>query len=319
MKTALIFGVTGQDGYYLAMHLRSIGYRVIGTSRYGDENRMNRTFQILKEQIKIISVSIIDFRSVMQAVSTIAPDEVYNLAGQTSVGVSYDQPVETLESIITGTLNILECLRLVAPKAKFYNAGSSECFGDTGNQAATETTLFKPLSPYAVAKACSTNLVSSYRKSYNLFCCTGILFNHESPIRSNRFVTKKIVEAAYKVKIGSIQSIQLGNIDIYRDWGWSPDYVKVMHLMLTRDEPLDFLIATGKSVSLADFINMAFSYFNLNWQNHIVIENDLMRPSDIKYSAGDPSLANSILSLDPFHKVEAVIAMMCSHLENSGA
>ena len=318
MKTALIFGVTGHDGYYLAMHLRSIGYRVVGTSRYGDENRLNNTFLILKEHIKIISVSIIDFRSVMQAISLVAPDEVYNLAGQTSVGVSYDQPVETLESIITGTVNILECLRLVAPKAKFYNAGSSECFGDTGNQPATENTLFKPLSPYAVAKACSTNLVSSYRKSYNLFCCTGILFNHESPIRSSRFVTKKIVEAAYKVKIGAIHSIQLGNIEIYRDWGWSPDYVKAMHLMLRQDEPLDFLIATGKSVSLAEFIDMAFSYFNLNWANHVVIESDLMRPSDIKYSAGDPTLANSTLSLDSFHKVEAVIEMMCSHLENSG-
>jgi len=317
MKTALIFGVTGQDGYYLAMHLRSIGYRVIGTSRYGDENRQNRTFQILSDKIKIISVSIIDFRSVMQAISTVAPDEVYNLAGQTSVGVSYDQPVETLESIITGTLNILECIRLVAPKAKFYNAGSSECFGDTGNKPATENTLFKPLSPYAVAKACSTNLVSSYRESYNLFCCTGILFNHESPIRSNRFVTKKIVEAAYKVKLGSIHSIQLGNIEIYRDWGWSPDYVKAMHLMLKQDEPLDFVIATGKSVSLADFISMTFSYFNLNWKNHIVIENNLMRPSDIKYSAGDPSRAKSVLLLEPFHKVEAVIEMMCSNLENT--
>jgi GDPmannose 4,6-dehydratase len=213
---------------------------------------------------------------------------------------------------------MLEACRMFDKEIRLYHAGSSECFGDTGNQPATENTLFKPLSPYAVAKACSTNLVSSYRKSYNLFCCTGILFNHESPIRSSRFVTKKIVEAAYKVKIGAIHSIQLGNIEIYRDWGWSPDYVKAMHLMLRQDEPLDFLIATGKSVSLAEFIDMAFSYFNLNWANHVVIESDLMRPSDIKYSAGDPTLANSTLSLDSFHKVEAVIEMMCSHLENSG-
>lgn len=318
MKTALIFGVTGQDGYYLALHLRSIGYRVVGASRYGDENISYKTMLLMREQIKIIPASIIDFRSVMQAISTVAPDEVYNLAGQTSVGVSYNQPVETLESIITGTLNILECLRLVAPKARFYNAGSSESFGDTGELPATETTLFKPLSPYAVAKACSTNLVSSYRQSYNLYCCTGILFNHESPMRSNRFVTKKIVEAAYNVKMGSVHTIQLGNIEIYRDWGWSPDYVKVMHLMLQQNEPCDFLIATGKTVSLATFIEMAFSYFNLNWKNHIVIENELMRPSDIRYSAGDPALAQKSLRYEPLHKVESVVEMMCEHLQSDG-
>ena len=226
IKKALIIGITGQDGAYLAQHLLAKGYAVTGSSRdvmassFGNLNALG-----IREQVKLISVSINDFRSVFNAIQSSDPDEIYNLAGQTSVGLSFEQPVEAIESIAIGTLNILEVIRVLGKSVRFYNAGSSECFGDTGMTPADENTPFAPRSPYAVAKSTAKWLIHSYRESYGLYACTGILFNHESPLRPERFVTQKIIVGASKIKAGFIQKIQLGNLDICRDWGWAPEYV----------------------------------------------------------------------------------------------
>ena len=232
MKKALICGVSGQDGAYLAQLLLNEGYEVWGTSRDAQISSF-RNLDVLgiKEQVKLVSMSLTDFRSVLQVLTRSQPDEVYNLAGQTSVGLSFEQPVETLESIATGTLNLLEAIRLEAIRflgasIRFYNASSSECFGDTGGQAADENTPFRPRSPYAVAKAAAFWEVANYREAYGLFACSGILFNHESPLRPERFVTQKIVASACRIAKGSNEILSLGNIEIRRDWGWgwAPEY-----------------------------------------------------------------------------------------------
>jgi len=308
---ALIFGVTGQDGYYLTKHLSSLGYKVVGTSR--DSSRISTRLQELvdEELLVLINAAPSDYRSVLKAISESKPKEVYNLSGQSSVGLSYDQPVETIESILNTTLNILEAIKFLDKDIKFYNAGSSECFGETTQAKATENSLFKPLSPYAVAKSASANLVASYRISYELKACTGFLFNHESPIRSPRFVTQKIVQSAALIKTGKTNILKLGNIDIYRDWGWAPDYVEAMHKMLQLDEPDDFIIATGKTVPLSYFIESAFSFFNLNWKDYVVADMSLGRPSDIVYSLGDPSKAKALLNWQAKYNVDDVVREMC--------
>lgn len=217
----------------MAQYLLAKGYAVTGSSRdvmassFGNLNALG-----IREQVKLISVSINDFRSVFNAIQSSDPDEIYNLAGQTSVGLSFEQPIEAIESIAIGTLNILEVIRVLGKSVRFYNAGSSECFGDTGTTPATENTPFAPRSPYAVAKSTAKWLINSYRESYGLYACTEILFNHESPLRPERFVTQKIIVGASKIKAGLIQKIQLGNLDICRDWGWAPEYVQVMWLMM---------------------------------------------------------------------------------------
>jgi GDPmannose 4,6-dehydratase len=238
MKTALICGISGQDGAYLAQLLLSKGYNVCGTSRDAQVSSFSNLVKLgIRDRVKLESVALNDFRSVLQVLTKIQPDEVYNLAGQTSVSLSFEQPVETLESIATGTLNLLESMRFFNKPIKFYNAGSSECFGDTNGEAATESTPFRPRSPYAVAKAAAFWEVANYREAYNLFACSGILFNHESPLRPERFVTQKIVSTACRIAAGSSEKLLLGNIEIERDWGWAPEYVEAMYLMLQQDEP----------------------------------------------------------------------------------
>ncbi|MFM9157931.1 MAG: GDP-mannose 4,6-dehydratase, partial [Dolichospermum sp.] len=207
-------------------------------------------------------MALTDFRSVLQIIKKIQPDEVYNLAGQTSVGLSFQQPVETLESIVTGTLNLLEAIRFLDTPIKLYNAGSSECFGDTGTIAASENTPFRPRSPYAVAKTAAFWELANYREAYGLFACSGILFNHESPLRPERFVTQKIVATACRIAQGSNEKLYLGNTAIQRDWGWSPEYVEAMYLMLQQDQADDYVIATGNSSSLEDFVIAAFTTLN---------------------------------------------------------
>jgi GDPmannose 4,6-dehydratase len=248
---------------------------------------------------------------VLQTVKRAQPDEIYNLAGQTSVGLSFEQPVEAIESIAIGTLNLLEAMRLLGQEARLYNAGSSECFGDTGPKVANETTPFHPRSPYAVAKVCAHNLVANYREAYQMFACTGILFNHESPLRPTRFVTQKIIHGAARIAANRNEKLQLGNLNIHRDWGWAPDYVKAMWLMLQTERPQDLVIATGRTISLAYFVERAFSYFGLNWEDHVQSDTSLLRPSDIEYGAGDPSLAASCLGWRAEHDADDVIRLMC--------
>ena len=200
----------------------------------------------IREQISFESLVPTDFRSVLQVISKVEPDEIYNLAGQTSVGLSFDQPVETLESIATGTLNFLEAIRFINAPIKFYNAGSSECFGDQGDRPSDENTPFRPRSPYAVAKSTAHWQVANYREAYDIFACSGILFNHESPLRPKRFVTQKIVSTACRIAKGSKHKLHLGNISVKRDWGWAPEYVTAMHLMLQQEQADDYVIATGQ-------------------------------------------------------------------------
>lgn len=316
---ALICGVSGQDGPYLASLLISKGYEVIGTSR--DANMISRSgirSLGLENKVQIVSMSINDFRSVLQTLSRFMPDEVYNLAGQTSVGLSFEQPVEAIESVAIGTLNLLEAIRYLGRSVRLYNAGSSECFGDTGTEMANESTPFRPRSPYAVAKVCAHNLVANYRESYQMFACSGILFNHESPLRPERFVTQKIVQSATRIAAGSGEILKLGNLDIFRDWGWAPDYVEAMWLMLQANAPRDYVIATGRTVSLEYFVEQAFASYGLDWRKHVQTDPTLLRPSDIKYGAADPSLAARDLKWQATYDVDDVIRAMCQASGTSG-
>jgi GDPmannose 4,6-dehydratase len=292
LKTALITGVTGQDGTYLARLLLSKGYRVFGASRDAHSSAPINLFNLgVQSRIQRLSINLNDFRSVLQGLSVAAPDEVYNLAGQSSVGLSFEQPVETLESIATGTLNLLEAIRFIGKPIRLYSAGSSECFGDTGALAANEETPFRPRSPYAVAKATAFWEVANYREAYSLFACTGILFNHESPLRGSRFVTRKIVQAACRIATGSNERLRLGNINIARDWGWAPEYVDAMWRMLQQPAPDDFVIATGKTHRLAYFIELVFGACGLDWREWVDVDESLFRPTDLKEGHADPSKA----------------------------
>ncbi len=314
---ALICGVGGQDGAYLSRFLLDKGYEVIGSSR----DAMASSFGNLKnfgirDRVITASMAITDFRSVLQTLGKYEPDEIYNLAGQSSVGLSFEQPVETMESIAIGTLNLLEAIRFYGKPTRLYNAGSSECFGDAGAIPASEETPFRPRSPYAVAKASAHNLVTNYREAYSLYACTGILFNHESPLRPERFVTQKIVRTAARIASGSDGKLEMGNIDIQRDWGWAPEYVEAMWKMLQLDHPQDFVIATGRTVSLAFFIEHAFQFFGLNYKDYLVVNSNLYRPTDIHIGSANPSKANSLLDWRAQVKVETVIENMCIAARN---
>ncbi|HKG54119.1 MAG TPA: GDP-mannose 4,6-dehydratase, partial [Anaerolineales bacterium] len=270
MRRALICGVSGQDGAYLACFLLEKGYEVWGTSRDAQVSTFANLLRLgIRDRVKTISMAANDFRSVLQAISRSQPDEIYNLAGQSSVGLSFEQPAETLESIATGTLNLLEVIRFLGIPVRLYNASSSECFGDIIAVGADETTHFQPRSPYAVAKATAHWLVVNYRSAYGIFACNGILFNHESPLRPPRFVTRKIVQAAVRIAKGSQEKLILGDMGIQRDWGWSPEYVDAMWRMLQADVSEDFVIATGESNSLENFAATAFLEVGLDWSQHV--------------------------------------------------
>ncbi|MBD2187082.1 GDP-mannose 4,6-dehydratase [Pseudanabaena mucicola] len=315
-KVALICGISGQDGAYLAQLLLNKNYQVYGTSRDAQISTL-RNLECLgiRNQVKCLSMSLTDFRSVLQVLSQVQPDEIYNLAGQSSVGLSFEQPVETLESIATGTLNLLESIRFIGKSTKLYNAGSSECFGDTRGLPADEETPFRPRSPYAVAKATAFWEVANYREAYNLFACSGILFNHESPLRPDRFVTQKIIAAACRIANGQTEKLILGNLDIQRDWGYAPDYVEAMYLMLQQDNPDDFVIATGKTISLSDFIAEAFGYLGLNWQDHVISDLSLYRPTDISISRANPNKAHQRLGWYSQTKVTQIVQVMIQAMQ----
>ena len=309
-RKALIFGVSGQDGSYLAQLLLGRGYEVYGASRDAQVTSFDNLIRLgIRNRVALESVSLIDFRSVLRALMKTQPDEVYNLAGQSSVALSFQQPVETLESIAQGTLNLLEAIRFTDRPIRLYNAGSSECFGDT-SQPADENTPFRPRSPYAVAKAAAFWEVANYREAYGLYACSGLLFNHESPLRPKRFVTKKIVRAACRIAAGSKEKLHLGNIAIQRDWGWAPEYVEAMWLMLQTDTPSDFVIATGESRSLEEFVENAFAYAGLDWCDHVQLDPMLLRPADISIGRANPARASVELGWQATHKMRDVVRMM---------
>lgn len=309
---ALICGIAGQDGSYLAKLLLDKGYEVIGTSRDAMMTSFNNLHRLgIADRVQTTSMAINDFRNVLNTIQRYQPDEIYNLAGQTSVALSFDQPVEAMESIASGTLNLLEVLRFIGRPIRFYNAGSSECFGNTYGVPAKESTPFFPRSPYAVAKASSYWLVNNYREAYGLFACTGILFNHESPLRPSRFVTQKIVQVAKRIAAGSDEILELGRLDIARDWGWAPEYVDAMWRMLQQDSPTDFVIATGKTYTLQQYIEAVFNQLGLEWQQHVRQSPALLRPTDITLTSADPSKALHCLGwsakLDMYGIVERMI------------
>ena len=313
-KKALICGISGQDGAYLAKLLLDKGYEVYGTARDAQMSTFGNLLRLgVRDLVHPDSMALNDFRSVLQVLSRVKPDELYNLAGQSSVGLSFQQPVETLESISVGVLNLLEAIRFIGLPIRFYNAGSSECFGDTRGAAADETTPFHPRSPYAVAKATAFWELANYREAYGLFALTGILFNHESPLRPTRFVTKKIVTTACRIASGSKEKLQLGNISIARDWGWAPEYVEAMWMMLQQKTPDDFVIATGETNTLEEFVAEAFNCVGLNWRDHVLTDPSLYRPTEISIGRGNPAKAERVLGWKARYTMRDVVRMMTEH------
>jgi len=312
VKRALICGVGGQDGSYLANLLIAKGYRVYGTSRDAQTANFSNLIRLgIRNTVETHSMALNDFRSVLSVLNKVEPHEVYNLSGQSSVGLSFEQPVETMESISLGTLNMMEAIRFLSKDIRFYNAGSSECFGETTAGApGDEKTPFRPRSPYAVAKSAAHWEVANYREAYGLFACTGILFNHESCLRPERFVTRKIIEAARRIAGGSKEKLVLGNVKVIRDWGWAPEYVEAMWRILQMEEPEDFVIATGKSTSLERFVELAFKEFGLEWRHYVDIRADLFRPSDLMQSHANPAKAKEKLGWQPSYSVEDVVRFM---------
>ena len=313
-KTALICGVSGQDGGYLAQLLLEKNYRVVGTSRDAQTTdfRNLRSLGIF-DQVEKASMALTDFRSVLNTIRHAKPDEIYHLAGQSSVGLSFEQPVETLESVALGTLNLLEAARFLGSPARIYHASSSECFGETGDKPVNEETAFQPKSPYATAKAAAHWMISNYREAYGMFACNGILFNHESPLRPKRFVTGKIISTACQISAGANARLKLGDIDIRRDWGWAPEYVEAMWLMLQQETPQDFVIATGKSHSLREFCEFAFATLGLELPDYLDSDPSFKRPTEIRANCGDASKAERLLGWRAKSTMRDVISMMIKH------
>lgn len=311
MKTALIYGISGQDGAFLSQLLLEKGYRVIGVSR----NAYNTSFSNLEklkihDKIEIISSSIHDFRNVIKVISDYKPDEIYNLAGQSSVALSFDMPFETFESISVANLNLLEVIRMTKIPIKLYSAGSGDCFGNTYGEPATEKTPFNPRSPYGASKAAAFWQVAIYREAYNIFACTGILFNHESFLRPENFVTRKIVKTACDISRGHSEKLLLGNITIERDWGWAPEYVNAMWLMLQQDQADDYIIATGSTYSLEVFIEAVFLQLKLDWRKYVRIDPRYMRPTDIQTIRANPAKAEAVLHWKARYDTRDVARMM---------
>ena len=314
MKRALIIGVSGQDGAYLAQLLLSKGYEVFGSSRDARKNGFAnlKTLNIF-QQVNLLSVDTTSIGSIKDAIERSQADEIYNLSGQSSVGLSFEQPQETMISIVDTTSNILDSIKAIKPKARFFNAGSGECFGDTREGGpANELTPFNPQSPYAQAKAQAFELVKDAREKEGLYACTGILFNHESPLRPNHFVTQKIIQGAQSIAQDlkankPIEKLRLGNLAISRDWGWAPEYVEAMWIMLQQTNAEDFVIATGVTNTLERFVDMAFAKANLDWHDHVVIDQALFRPNEALEIAAQTSRVNEILDWHAKLGLEAVV------------
>ena len=310
-KKAIIFGVTGQDGSYLAELLLKKGYDVWGISRDANKSKLINLKKLgIDKKIYLVNVLNDDFQKLSNLISELLPDEIYYLAGQSSVGLSFVEPKETISSNVLGILNVLEICRLISKKIRIYYAGSSECFGDTAGIAATEETNFHPQSPYAVSKTSAFWLVDNYRNAYDMFICYGILFNHESPFRSQRFVTQKIISTALRISEGSQEKLELGRLDISRDWGWAKEYVEAMWLMLQQGSAEDFIIATGETNSLEQFVREAFSQLGLEWKDHVEINHELIRPSEITISKANPIKALKKLNWKAKYKMADVVQML---------
>lgn len=306
---ALITGVTGQDGSYLAEFLLEKGYEVFGMVRRSSTETFERIGHI-RDRIRFIQADLLDQLSLIEMLETVQPDEIYNMAAMSFVPTSWNQPVLTGEFTAIGVTRILEAMRHVAPKARFYQASSSEMFGMVREVPQTEMTPFHPRSPYGVAKAYGHHITVNYRESYGLFALSGILFNHESPRRGKEFVTRKITDAVAQIKLGLAKELRMGNIEAKRDWGFAGDYVRAMWMMLQQDKAEDYVIATGTNHSVKEFLELAFSHVGLNWEDHVVIDPQLMRPAEVDHLLGDASKARKQLGWKPEVDFPGLVRMM---------
>lgn len=312
MKKALITGITGQDGSYLAELLLHKHYKVYGLKRRtATPNYEN--IKHIKNEIEFIPGDLTDLSSLIHAINISNPDEVYNLAAQSFVGVSWSQPILTGEVTGLGVTNLLEAIRSVNPDARFFQASSSEMFGKALETPQTEKTPFYPRSPYGVAKVYGHWITVNYRESYNLYACSGISFNHESPRRGIEFVTRKITDAVAKIKLGLQNELRLGNLDAKRDWGFAGDYVKAMWLMLQQDNPDDYVISTGKTHTVKEFVEIAFKHAGLKWQNYIIQDETFIRPAEVDLLMGNPEKAKNKLKWKPEIPFEQLVKMMVDH------
>lgn len=308
-KKVLITGITGQDGSYLAEFLLNKGYEVFGLVRRTSILNFERIKHI-QDRIKLISGDLLDQNSLMNAIKESNPEEIYNLASQSFVPASWKQPVFTGEATALGVARMLEAIRAVNPKIKFYQASSSEMFGKIREVPQTERTEFYPRSPYGVAKLYGHWITINYRESYNMFCCSGILFNHESPRRGLEFVTRKVTNTVAKIKLGLANELRLGNLEAKRDWGFAGDYVKAMWLMLQQNEPDDYVISTGATYSVKDLVQVAFDYLNLNWEDYVLVDPKFVRPAEVKLLLGDSSKAFKKIGWKPEVSFEELVKMM---------
>jgi|YNPBryulayer2012_1023412.scaffolds.fasta_scaffold01723_6 GDPmannose 4,6-dehydratase len=308
-KTALITGVTGQDGSYLAEFLLEQGYRVVGMVRRTSTVNFDRIKHI-QDQIEIVQGDLLDQSSLMEIIRAYQPDEVYNLAAQSFVPTSFSQPVLTGEFTALGVTRLLEAIRHVKPDARFYQASSSEMFGKVVEVPQRETTPFYPRSPYGVAKVYGHWITVNYRESYGMFACSGILFNHESPRRGLEFVTHKVTHAAARIKLGLQRELRLGNLEARRDWGYAGDYVRGMWLMLQQDQPDDYVLATGETHSVRELCEVAFGHVGLDWRDYVVVDPKHYRPAEVDLLIGDASKARRVLGWEPSVNFEQLVRMM---------
>lgn len=317
MKKAFITGINGQDGSYLTEYLLSLGYEVHGIVRRNStaENQQSRFTDEIRNKLNIYYGDILDQGSLEKLLRSIQPDEIYNLAAQSHVRISYDIPQFTAQTNAIGVLNILEAFRTSCPTARFYQASSSEMFGnsidDDGFQ--RETTPLIPVSPYGCSKVFGYNIVKNYRNAYKLHACNGILFNHESPRRGSNFVTTKVVKTAVEIKLGLIDKLELGNMDSYRDWGHSKDYVKAMHMIINHDIPDDFVVSTMKTNSVRDMVKYVFEKLNLNYQDYVTQNDKFIRPEELKYLKGDSTKIRTILGWKPEYTFETLMDDMINY------
>lgn len=309
MKTALITGVTGQDGSYLAELLLEKGYRVVGVVRRSSTESFERIAHI-EEKIELVQADLLDQYSLIEAIQNCAPEEVYNLAAQSFVPTSWNQPVLTGEFTALGVTRMLEAIRLVNPKIRFYQASSSEMFGKVRETPQTEDTPFYPRSPYGVAKVYGHYITVNYRESYNLFAVSGILFNHESPRRGQEFVTRKVTNGVARIKLGLAKELRMGNLEARRDWGFAGDYVDAMWRMLQKDTPDDYVVATGETHPVRELVELAFSRVGLDWEKYVVTDPAFYRPAEVDLLVGDPAKAKAKLGWEPKVSFPELVAMM---------
>lgn len=308
-KRALITGITGQDGSYLAELLLNKGYKVYGLRRRTSEPILVN-IEHIQHEIEIIEGDLLDLGSLLNAVNISNPDEIYNLAAQSFVGTSWKQPVLTGQATAIGVTNMLEAVRLAKPNAKFYQASSSEMFGKVVETPQKETTPFYPRSPYGVAKLYGHWITVNYRESFDMYACSGILFNHESPRRGVEFVTRKVTNAVAKIKLGMQKELRMGNLEAKRDWGFAGDYVKAMWLMLQQDQPDDYVISTGETHTVQELVEIAFGYVGLNWRDFVVIDPEFVRPAEVDLLLGDCTKAKEKLGWKLEVGFEQLVTMM---------